>query len=275
MESSAEPFLSHAEPVLSVHNVTETVAYWQEILGFPNQWTWGEPPTHGGVSWHGAFVQFSQTSSLATVAQGQSVWIRVRHIEELYKIHQEKNAKIVSPLTKQPYGFLEYTVKDNNDCYISFASPASERNALSEALPDNVEILFKKPTVEQYRSLFQAVAWTTAATDEMLQAQLDLLQAAAVARLKGTENVVGCALLFGDGYSFYYVKDVMVHPDWQNKHVGTTLMQALSRWLDENAMNKALVCLFTGENLAPFYQQFNFNPAFGMIRIIDRHQPMP
>jgi GNAT superfamily N-acetyltransferase len=81
--------------------------------------------------------------------------------------------------------------------------------------------------------------------------------------------------MFGDGYSFYYVKDVMVHPDWQNKHVGTALMQALSSWLDENAMNKALVCLFTGENLAPFYQQFNFNPAFGMIRIIDRHQPMP
>lgn len=42
--------LSHAEPVLAVRNVAETVTYWHEVLGFPGKWTWGNPPNHGGVS---------------------------------------------------------------------------------------------------------------------------------------------------------------------------------------------------------------------------------
>jgi hypothetical protein len=33
-------------------------------------------------------------------------------------------------------------------------------------------------------------------------------------------EVVGCALLPGDNASFYYAKDVMVHPAWQHKRKG-------------------------------------------------------
>lgn len=274
MESPPRPFLSHAEPVLPVLNVAETVKYWQEVLGFPNQWTWGDPPSHGGVSWHGTFIQFSQNSATVSVP-AQSVWIRVRHIDALYKMHQEKQANIISPLAKQPYGFLEYKILDNNGHHLTFASAVSDRATLSEKMPECVKILLQKPSVDQYRALFEAVAWITGATDEMLQSQLDFTQMSVIAEDTRTGNVIGCALLLGDGFSFYYIKAVMVHPDWQNKHVGTAIMQALSDWLDNNATDKALVTLFTGENLSPFYQQFNFNPAFGMIRIIDRHQPMP
>jgi len=77
-------------------------------------------------------------------------------------------------------------------------------------------------------------------------------------------------LLLGDGFSFYYVKDVVVHPDWQRKRVGSALMQELTRWLDQNAPDKAMVGLFTGENLSSFYRQAHFGSAFGMIRMIDR-----
>jgi GNAT superfamily N-acetyltransferase/uncharacterized glyoxalase superfamily protein PhnB len=276
MNSNPQPFFSHAEPVLSVHDVAETIKYWQEVLGFPNQWTWGDPPNHGGVSWHGAFVQFSHNPTLAAAQHGHSIWIRVRDIELLYKIHQDNKAEIVMPLSKQIYGLLEYVIKDNNGYYVTFATPASYKNGRSENLPKNIKILVKKPTVDQYRHLFEAVGWSTAATDAMLQVQLDLMQTVVVAENEENGDVVGCALLLGDGFSFYYVKDVMVHPDWQGKHVGTAIMQELTRWLDENATNKAMVALFTGEQLAPFYQQVDFTPAFGMMRIIDRgHQPIP
>jgi GNAT superfamily N-acetyltransferase/uncharacterized glyoxalase superfamily protein PhnB len=276
MDNSPQPFFSHAEPVLPVPNVPETVKYWQEVLGFPNQWTWGEPPSHGGVSWQGAFVQFLHNPTLAAASHGHSIWIRVRHIELLYKLHQDNQAEIVMPLSKQPYGFLEYVVKDNNGYFITFATPASNKEKPSENLPDNIKILIKKPTVSQYRNLFETVGWLTIAADELLQAQLDLMQTIIIAENSDNGDVVGCALLFGDGFSFYYVKDVMVHPDWQGKRVGTAMMQELSRWLDENVTNKAMVTLFSSEHLAPFYQQAHFTPTFGMMRIIDGHyQPMP
>jgi len=60
-------YLSHVEPILAVKDVTETVMYWHDVLGFPDKWTWGEPPNHGGVSWNGVFIQFSQDPNLASV----------------------------------------------------------------------------------------------------------------------------------------------------------------------------------------------------------------
>ena len=89
---------------------------------------------------------------------------------------------------------------------------------------------------------------------------------AVVAEDKQHNETVGCSLLLGDNASFYYVKDVMVYPNWQRKRVGTALMQALTKWLEKNAANNALVSLITGETLESFYQQFGFAQAFAMIR---------
>jgi GNAT superfamily N-acetyltransferase/uncharacterized glyoxalase superfamily protein PhnB len=257
--------------MLQVSDVTETVKYWQEVLGFPNQWTWGDPPSHGGVSWHGAFIQFSHNSEFAEKARGQSIWIRVTHIEILYGMHQKNGADIVMPLSRQPYGFDEYVIRDLNGNYIAFASPASGKTKSSENLPGPVKITGRPPTIIEYRNLIQAVGWSTSVPDKMLQSQLDQLQYAAVAENVENGEVIGCALLMGDGFSFYYVKDVMVQPAWQGKRVGTAIMQEISRWLGENAPDKAMVGLFTGETLKPFYQQFHFGPTFGMIRIIDKN----
>ena len=76
LNEESDLFLSHVEPVLAVKDVTETVEYWHKVLGFPNKWTWGEPPNHGGVAWQGVFVQFSQQPSLASVSHP---WIHNSH----------------------------------------------------------------------------------------------------------------------------------------------------------------------------------------------------
>jgi GNAT superfamily N-acetyltransferase len=93
---------------------------------------------------------------------------------------------------------------------------------------------------------------------------------AAVAEDTVSGDTVGCALLLGDNASFYYVKDVMVHPQWQNMRIGSALMKALTNWLDTNGADQALVGLYTGHGLAPFYEKFGFTPAFGMNRKIKR-----
>jgi GNAT superfamily N-acetyltransferase/uncharacterized glyoxalase superfamily protein PhnB len=265
-----EPVFSHAEPMLQVSNVIETVKYWQDVLGFPNQWTWGDPPSHGGVSWHGAFIQFSHNPEFAERAPGQSIWIRVTHIDILYTMHQQNGADIVMPLAKQPYGFDEYVIRDLNGNYVAFASPASGKVKKSENMPASVKITGRPPTPDEYRNLIQSVGWSTSWPEDMLQKQLNQMQYAVIAENVENGEVIGCALLMGDGFSFYYVKDVMVHPEWQGKRVGTAIMQEISSWLDDNAPNKALVGLYANETLKPFYQQFHFGPAFGMIRIIDK-----
>lgn len=273
-DDKPEPFISHAEPVLSVNDVDATVKYWHEVLGFPGHWTWGTPPNHGGVSWHGAFVQFSRDSEAADRMHGQCVWIRVKNIRELYQLHQDRNAQIVMQLEKQPWGFEEYVIKDLNGNYVTFAAPAtSGSESRSQPLPANVKILGRMLLAAEYRKLAESVGWTNTQSDEELQQKLDATLFVAAAEDTDTGEVIGCALVLGDGLSFFYIKDVMVHRDWQRKQVGSAVMKEVKRWLDANAPQGSLVGLFTGQGLAPFYQQTGFGEAFGMIRIIDRSQP--
>src|SRR5258706_11188659 len=125
-ENSQQPIFSHVEPVLAVQDITETILYWQNVLGFLAKWTWGDPPNHGGVSWQKVFIQFSLNPKLATVSKGNSIWIRVQHIETLYSFHQKKNAEIVAPPEKQPWGMTEYTLKKINGYYLHFSGFIAE-----------------------------------------------------------------------------------------------------------------------------------------------------
>jgi len=264
-----QPALMHVEPVLAVKDIEATVLYWHEVLGFPVKWTWGEPANHGGVSWQGVFVQFTLNPELAFASKGNCIWIRVRQLEFLYEIHQKKNAEIVQRLVNRPWGVAEYTVKDINGYYIIFAgAPISDKEKSQTESPAAVKIIERSPTPEEYLNLVDSVGWRKYGNDSLAEKILAAPLFAVVAEDETTNTVIGCALLLGDGVSFYYVKDVMVHPEWQHRQVGTSLMKKLTDWLDANAPENAFVTLITPENLAPFYQQFNFLPVFGMHRSI-------
>ena len=149
-ESKQQPIFSHAEPVLAVRDVSETISYWQEVLGFPVKWTWGEPPSLGAVSWHKAHVQFYQDPELAAASKGNSVWIRLQRVEELYKIHQKKNAEIVAPLENQPWGMAQYTLREINGYFLIFAGPLiSHREQSAATLPPPVRIIERTPTAKE------------------------------------------------------------------------------------------------------------------------------
>jgi N-acetylglutamate synthase-like GNAT family acetyltransferase len=120
--------------------------------------------------------------------------------------------------------------------------------------------------------LISAVGWGKYDNQAMVEKILAAPVFAVVAENSGRNEVIGCALLLSDEASFYYVKDVIVQPDWQGKHVGSMLMKELTHWLDAHAPANAYVGLFTGENLADFYKHFDFVPAFGMFRRVRKNE---
>jgi len=263
-ESNGSP--SHAEPILAVPNVMNTVQYWHEVLGFPDKWTWGEPPNYGGVAWHGAFIQFSQDPALAAVSRGNSIFIRVKNLEAMYAFHQKQHAEIVEPLENKPWGMAGYTVREINGYYIVFAGATiSDKHQQSEELPSTIKTIPRTPSIKEYKLLATSVNWTLFLDEPVVEKLLQAPLFAVVAEDTSCHQVVGCALLLGDHASFYYVKDVIVDPGWQSKHVGTALMKALMDWLNANGAVNGFVTLITGETLASFYQQFGFAPAFGMV----------
>lgn len=271
MDSSSliKPSLVHAEPVLHVADIVETVDYYHEVLGFPEKWTWGEPPNHGGATWNGAaFIQFSLNPELAKIQHGQSVWFRVKHLEILFELHQKNKVEITLPLTNRPWGFADYTIRDINGYYITFAEPIEGRKN-SQSFPSTIAISSRIPTLDEAKKLCESVGWTPP-TNAALIKQIESAVYLATAEDIETNEIIGCAFLLGDHKTCYYIKDVIVHPDWQGKRIGTMLMKALMNWLEANGAENATVGLFTGDNLAPFYRQFGFTQACGMYQQVRR-----
>lgn len=256
------PVLQHAEPVLAVRNVIESVAYWQDVLGFTDKWIW-DPPTLGAVSWRGAAnIQFSEEPELAAASVGNSVWIRMRNIEALYALHQKNGANIVDPLQIRPWAHKQYTIRDINGYYIHFGAVAKARNPAPETSP--FRITLRVPTLAEHSKLMRAVGWLK--DGEEVKYYPAVFRMATVAEDATTGEAVGCAYLVGDNMSFYYIREVMVLPAWQGWGIGTAVVQGLIDWLKANAHPKAVVGLFTGDHLASFYQQFGFIQACGMYR---------
>lgn len=262
---------SHAEPILAVNDILETVNYWHDTLGFPDKWTWGQPPNYGGVAWNGAFIQFNLAPTLAAASKGNAIFIKARELEALYQFHQRKNVKIVEPLEDKPWGMAGYTVEEINGYYIVFAgAPIADKGKTSTRLPSTVKIIPRSPTVKEYQQLTASVGWSAFSSDEVVTKLLETPVFAIVAEDETTKQIIGCGLVVSDHASFYYIKDLVVHPNWQSQHVGTAMMKALTDWIEKNGANRSLVALITGEDLSLFYKRFGFAPAFAMIRYIQR-----
>lgn len=260
-----QPVLDHVEPVLPVTDVRATITYWMDVLGFPNHWMYGDPVYHGGVSWHNTFLQFTTNEERAKKSQGNHIWIRVKYIANLYRVHKERKAEIVEELQTRPWGMDEYVVKDNNGYFVVFSGHANERQK-STVFPENIIVKAGRPTFEEFIELHHSVGWTSTTNMAYLKDQLAAPVHSVIAVDTTTNKTVGCAMVITDNASFYYIKDVMVMKEWQGQRVGTALMKSLDEWITNNGIPKSLVGLYTGENLEPFYAQFGFAKGFGMVK---------
>lgn len=255
----------HAIPILYSADILQSLNYYTEILGFENKWAWGNPPSFGGVSKDSAEIFFCKNG------QGNpGTWLSlfIDNIDGFYETLKTRGAKILTAPENKEWGVREMLVEDPDGHKIRFGQSVSFREKSAKALPDAIKIILRPPTISEYRNLVSAVGWSSTSNNALTETLLAAAVFAVVAVDTEKKEVVGCALLLGDQASFYYVKDLMVHPNSQGKRIGTELMKELVRWLEKNAADDALVGLFTGENLEPFYRQFEFYPAFGMNRRI-------
>jgi uncharacterized glyoxalase superfamily protein PhnB/GNAT superfamily N-acetyltransferase len=252
----------HLVPILYSSDIRRSIAYYTEVLGFDNKWEWSSPPTFGGVSKDHVEIFFCKDG------QGNpGTWmsIFIKDTDEYYETIKAKGAKIITPPKTYEWGVREMLVEDPDGHRIRFGHSASARHGKSEPkMPAGVHIIARNPTTEEYLSLLQSVGWGYKYSEEAIQKILSAPLFAVVAEHRG--KAIGCALLLGDGVTFFYVKDVMVDPAWQAKRVGSGLMQAITDWVNENGGDNALVALITGEGLFSFYHPFGFRPAFAMQR---------
>lgn len=71
--------------------------------------------------------------------------------------------------------------------------------------------------------LYSSVGWF-AYTNEMTNLTKAIDNSLLVITAWQDERLVGLIRTVGDGYTILYIQDILVHPDFQNQKIGTTLM---------------------------------------------------
>src|ERR1700731_1722448 len=98
LDQEALPIPKSVQPQLAVCDIVATVDHWQDVIGFPGRWLWGDPPVHAGVNWGEIQIQFTLNPELAAVAEGQQLAINVSDVDAMYTMHQRNGAEILVPL---------------------------------------------------------------------------------------------------------------------------------------------------------------------------------
>lgn len=81
------------------------------------------------------------------------------------------------------------------------------------------------------------------------------------------EKPVGIGRIVGDDRIVFFIKDIVVDPEYQKQHIGYSIMQSLMLYIEEKACENAYVGLMATPNTEKFYEKFGFiqrpNHAFG------------
>jgi len=70
------------------------------------------------------------------------------------------------------------------------------------------------------------------------------------------DNLIGYIDCVSNGVTDAYIQDLMVHPDYQGKGVGTELMNQMITYLKEKRIY--MISVVYEESLKPFYEKFGF-----------------
>jgi len=109
----------HVVPILNVHDVAKTLTYYVDVLGFDHSWSWGDPPTFGGVVSGHAEIHFCQDGQ-----GGAGTWIAVwvNDVDELYERLRSRDVDIRQPPTTFAWGVRELNVADPDGHRIRFST---------------------------------------------------------------------------------------------------------------------------------------------------------
>lgn len=112
------------------------------------------------------------------------------------------------------------------------------------------------PTVEEYKYLCDSVGWSDVMNFDVVETSLR--NSIHCVTVKVDEQIVGMGRIVGDGAIYFYIQDIVVHPEYQKNGIGKEIMNNLVEYLHTNALDKAFIGLFASEGKESFYEKYDF-----------------
>jgi GNAT superfamily N-acetyltransferase len=113
------------------------------------------------------------------------------------------------------------------------------------------------PTAEEHRALATSVGWDDHFDWATLPQSLAGSLTGVVVLRAGAPVAMG--RLVGDGAHYFYVQDVIVHPDHREEGLGTLVLEELLDWIAQTAPSDAFVGLFSSPEAETLYAEHGFD----------------
>lgn len=125
--------------------------------------------------------------------------------------------------------------------------------------------------VKDYQALRGTTNWSPVPNHQVQKAlEHDLFSVCAYVNGKA----VGMGRIIGDGAIYFYIQDLIVHPELQGKGVGTAIMTAMEAFLDQTVKGYAFVGLMAADGVEAFYRGFGYtkrnDTSPGMFKVIQK-----
>ena len=122
----------------------------------------------------------------------------------------------------------------------------------------DLTIKYNELTAEQFIDLWESV-WDSAPSPE--QARLAMEHTLCRVSIWDGGRIVAMARMIGDMGLCYYIKDVVVRPEYQRKGIGTMLIDALMQFVNDNGVKGTdiFVELCAAPENVPFYKALGFD----------------
>ncbi len=133
----------------------------------------------------------------------------------------------------------------------------------------NVRVEERFPTRADYQSLEnQSCREIVMNNNDELSSEGNLYGIIAYDGLK----IIGMGCIVGDGVSYFFIKDIIVHPKYLNQGVGRLIMEHIERYFESMAIQYAYIGLIAAKGTQEFYKKFGFlerkNKCQGMFKIL-------
>lgn len=115
-------------PHLPVRNLRETLDFYRDVLGFYEEWTFGDKD--GGIRRDEMRLLFAEDPAFVEVMNNAAhrlplLWF-VDNLDETFAEFQQRNVDLIDPLRTHPYGLREFSFTDLNGYCIRVAEAAAE-----------------------------------------------------------------------------------------------------------------------------------------------------
>ena len=132
---------------------------------------------------------------------------------------------------------------------------------------------YELPTAEEFVNL-RLLAGMSAR--DIAGVKIGLMNSYHVVIFRDGDLLIGMGRIIGDGMTTFQIADMAVHPDYQGKGLGKSIMAELVKWLEENASPHSYVSLIADGNAKLLYEKFGFESttphSIGMQRYINKDQ---